>query len=156
MLFMQMQAVMCFAQSKCNNQVFMSLLSLLLCLFQILIPLYSSILLFIPTLSLCPLSPFYLYVQLIPLCHQCNTTWYVCLKVKVDNLNLGKTPHLMEMMTYSWGPLGIFLDCFYELPSLWLELVDFHNKLQPRFELSSTFFTWLWVIILLRLNLSLV
>ena len=68
---MHMQAIICIAQFKCNNQVFMSFLPLLVC-FKILIPLFSPMLPYSPNLylSLVNHSPFYLCVQLLPLCHQ--------------------------------------------------------------------------------------
>ena len=48
---MHMQAIIYIAQFKCNNQVFMSFLPLLVC-FKILIPLFSPMLPYSPNLYL--------------------------------------------------------------------------------------------------------
>jgi len=64
---MHMQAIIYIAQFKCNNQVFMSFLPLLVC-FKILIPLFSPMLPYSPNLylSLVNHPPFYLCFQLLP------------------------------------------------------------------------------------------
>jgi hypothetical protein len=111
-------------------------------------------------MSLCPsspTSPFYIsFWKTLPLCHQFSQkmTPLECMfwNVRIETTwDIWKPPHLMEMITYSCGSLEIFLYCFYELPSHWLELVDLH-KHQIQFEPSSSFFTrlerlscWGWI-----------
>ena len=144
---------------KCSNQVFMCFLPLLMCFFKFWSPFIlqscsfiSSILVSLSS-QLLPLSMF--CANLSPFIINFHKIWHHLIYILEMS---GLTPLGILGRHHTWWrwSLEVFLDCFYELPSLWLELVDFHNKLQTLFEPSSTFFTRLWAIILLRLNLSLV
>jgi len=119
---MQMQAIIWVAQTQMQQPSVHVLSPSTYVLFQILIPFYSSILLFYLLhlgIFVQPTSPpFHVLCQSLPIYHQFSQnmtpldiyTW----NVGVDTTwNLGKTPHLMEMIT--WGLLRLFLWASFSL-----------------------------------------
>ena len=128
---MQMQAIIWVAQTQMQRPSVHVLSPSTYVFFQVLIPFYSSILLFYLLhldIFVQPTSPsFHILCQSLPVCHQFPQNM-TPLDIYIHEM-LGLTPLGILGRHHTWWrwSLEVFLDCFYELPSLWLEQVDLHK-----------------------------
>ena len=128
---MQMQAIIWVAQTQMQQPSVHVLFPPYLCASSSFDPLlfFNLALLSPPSWYLCPanFSPFLCFVPISPplssISTKYDTTWLYILEMS------GLTPLGILGRHHTWWrwSLDVFLDCFYELPSLWLEQVDLHK-----------------------------